>query len=42
MSDFMVTLSGSCGIIPIYGIIAPRQNVAAGICQDMIVVSIIY
>jgi hypothetical protein len=37
-----VSLSGSSTVIPIYGVIAPRQNVAAGIYQDIIVVGIVY
>ncbi|MFC4594463.1 spore coat protein U domain-containing protein [Sphingobium tyrosinilyticum] len=37
-----VTLSGSSAVIPLYGIVAPRQNVSAGIYQDIIVVSIVH
>ena len=41
-STATVTISGSSGIIPIYGIVAPRQNVAPGVYEDMIFVSIVY
>jgi len=41
-STTTVTVAGSDVALPVYGLIAPRQNVPAGTYSDIIVISITY
>jgi spore coat protein U-like protein len=41
-STASLTVSGDSATLPVYGLIAPRQNVPAGMYSDIIIISIIY